>query len=56
MFKETDIAPKKKTHVKIDTHGLIEYFEQSLERKLTGEETAIILTAYKLGRKHKYEN
>ena len=56
VFKETDIAPKKKTHVKIDTHGLIEYFEQSLERKLTGEETAIILTAYKLGRKHKYEN
>ncbi len=56
VFKESDIAPKKKTHVKIDTHGLINYFEESLERKLTGEETAIILTAYKLGRKHKYEN
>jgi len=49
-------ASKKKIHTKIDTKGLIDFFEQSLERKLTGEESAIILTAYKLGRKRKYEN
>ncbi len=48
-------SSKKKHSLRIDTDELIHYFETALERKLTGEETAIALTAYKLGRKRKYE-
>ena len=56
VFNICDIVPKKKTRTNIHTKELFSYFENSLERKLTGEETAIILTAYKLGRKRKYES
>ena len=56
VLRPEDIAPKKKNvRTKFKTKELIEYFENSLERKVTKEETAIILTAYKLGRKRKYE-
>jgi DNA polymerase III epsilon subunit-like protein len=55
VFVKSDIAPKIKEHIKIDSKGLIAFFEKSLERKLTSEEIAIILTSYKFGRNRKYD-
>jgi len=56
VFMQNDIAPKVKEHIKTDTKALLTFFEKSLERKLTTEETAIILTSYKLGRCRKYDS
>ncbi|MCQ4725291.1 exonuclease domain-containing protein [Anaerotignum faecicola] len=51
----SELEPKKSGQSKTNTKALLNYFEKSLERKLTSEETAIIKTAYKLGQKRSYD-
>ena len=39
----------------MNTRALLDYFEKSLERKLTAEEAAMIRTAYKFGKNRTFE-
>ena len=54
IFSTSETSARTKIQTKIDIKELINYFENSLDRKLTKEEKAIALTAYKLGIKKKY--
>ncbi len=55
IFNMSNIEPKKSVKIKTDTKALLSYFETSLDRQLTGEEIAMIKTAYKLGQKKAYD-
>lgn len=55
VFDIATLAPKQKEQAKLNTKELIGFFENSLERKLSTEEIAMVLTAYKLGRTKKYD-
>lgn len=54
-FCPSDIEPKKSVSSKVNTKGLLNYFEKSMERSLTSEEIAMIKTAYKLGQRKSYD-
>ncbi|MBR5468380.1 MAG: exonuclease domain-containing protein [Firmicutes bacterium] len=56
VFNVESITPKKPVATKMNTRALLEYFEKSLERKLTPEEAAIIRTAYKFGKNQTFEH
>lgn len=55
VFNVESIMHKKPVATKMNTRALLEYFEKSLERKLTPEEAAIIRTAYKFGKNQTFE-
>ena len=55
VFRVEDIMPKKVISTKMNTRALLDYFEKSLERKLTAEEAAMIRTAYKFGKNRTFE-
>jgi len=55
VFKIEDIMIKKPVATKMNTRALLDYFEKSLERKLSPEEAAIIRTAYKFGKNQTFE-
>jgi len=55
VFSIESVMPKKPIATKMNTRALLEYFEKSLERKLSPEEAAIIRTAYKFGKNQTFE-
>lgn len=55
VFKIESVIAKKPVATRMNTHALLEFFEKSLERELSSEESAIIRTAYKLGKNKAFE-